>query len=136
MKEKKKLFCIEVSDILEPEQEDFVIEKVKGYLNKDSGELKDYFKTTDTLKVKKLSKEEANNLSRELSEVDVSINVYNTQEKKMKEESSRVKCPKCGHVLEYPEWRCPECYYEFPDYSFDSDLEKDEDNADSGKDNK
>jgi len=119
MKEKRKSFCVEISDILEPEQEDYIIEKVKRYLNKDYEEIKEYFKTTDTIKIKKLSEEEASNLNNELKELDVTTNVFNPQEKNEKKEASKIKCPKCGYVLDYPEWRCPECYYEFRDYKFE-----------------
>ena len=31
----------------------------------------------------------------------------------MKEEQLGTKCPRCGHEWREPDWRCPECYYEF-----------------------
>ncbi len=127
MPKKQRVFNVEVSDIYEPEQEDFVIEKVKGYIQKDYETLKEYFKSTDTIEVKRLSEEDAKSLSSQLKSIDVTVNIYNVQEKKVEEEKPLVKCPKCGYKLEYPDWRCPECYYEFPDYDFQGDEEEEED---------
>jgi len=31
-----------------------------------------------------------------------------------------IKCPQCGHIMNEPDWRCPNCYHEFDDYNFDS----------------
>ena len=58
MPAKKNVFCVEISDILDPEQEDNVIGIVKSYLNKDEETLKGYFEQTDTIEVKRLSEEE------------------------------------------------------------------------------
>jgi hypothetical protein len=37
-----------------------------------------------------------------------------------------VRCPKCGFTLEFADWRCPECFYEFPDFDFVGDEGEDE----------
>jgi len=70
-----------------------------------------------------------------LKSIDVTVNIYNVQEKKVEEEKPVVKCPKCGYKLEYSEWRCPECYYEFPDYDFQGDEEEEEDTEDTTTEN-
>ncbi len=116
MAERRKSYCVEISDIFDAEQEDFIIEKVRGFLRQSEEELREYFKTTDTIKVKKLSEEEAKKLVEEVKAVDVSVQVYDVDERRRETEAGAVRCPKCGYVLAFPDWRCPECYYEFPDY--------------------
>ena len=124
MPAKKNIYYVEVSDILEPEQEDPVIEIVKGHLNKDTETLKEYFEKTDTIEIKRLTKAEAQNLSERLKDIeDINVRIYDRDEKIEEKKSTVVKCPKCGLILEYPEWRCPECYYEFPEYDFADDDE-------------
>ena len=127
MPAKKNVLCVEISDILDQEQEDSVIEIVKGYLKKDEEELKDYFEQTDTIEVKRLSEEEVKKISDRLKTVkDISVKVYSLDEKKAEKESNVVRCPKCGFTLEFPDWRCPECFYEFPDFDFTGDEGTDE----------
>ena len=125
MAKKKDLYYVEITDILEPEQEDKVIEVIGSYMNKDYQELKDYFQQTDTIQVKKLSKEDAENIVSNLNGIEVITKVYSQKDKIKEAQSNVIRCPRCGHVLEYPDWRCPECYYEFPDYEYvdDDDLE-------------
>jgi hypothetical protein len=118
MPAKKNLFCVEISDILEPEQEENVIEKIISYVKEDRDDLKNYFEKTDTIEIKRISEEEANKLADSLQGMDLSIRIYNIIEKKEKKETTQIKCPKCRYVLDYPDWRCPECFYEFPDYEF------------------
>lgn len=115
---KKNVFCVEISDILEPEQEENVIEKIMSYVKEDRDALKNYFEKTDTIEIKRISEEEANKLADSLQGMDLSIRIYNISEKKEKKETTQIKCPKCGYVLDYPDWRCPECFYEYPDYEF------------------
>jgi lipopolysaccharide biosynthesis regulator YciM len=38
-------------------------------------------------------------------------------------EADKVRCPSCGFVLEFLDWRCPECYHEFSEYEFFGDDE-------------
>jgi rubrerythrin len=131
MPAKKKVFCVEISDILDPDQEDSVIEIVKGYLKKDNETLKDYFEQTDTIEVRRLSEEEVKKLSERLKSVnDISVKVYDLDEKKVEKESNVVRCPKCGFTLEFADWRCPECFYEFPDFELSGDEGEDEDEGD------
>jgi len=126
MAKKKDLYYVEITDIIEPEQEDKVIEVVGSYLNKEYQELKDYFQQTDTIQIKKLEKDEAENIVEKLVGLDVVTKIYSQKEKLKEAQSGMIKCPRCGYVLEYPDWRCPECYYEFPDYEYvdDDDLEE------------
>ena len=136
---KKNIYYVEVSDILEPEQEDPVIEIVKGHLNKDTETLKEYFEKTDTIEIKRLTKAEAQNLSERLKDIeDINVRIYDRDEKIEEKKSTVVKCSKCGFILEYPEWRCPECYYEFPEYDFAADDDEedtdDEETADDEED--
>lgn len=121
MSKKEDIYNLEVSDILESEQEDFVIEKIQGYVNKDYETLKDYFKATDTIEVKKLSESQAKTLSDQLRACGVATKVYRIHEKRQKKEASIIVCPRCRCVLDFRDWRCPECYYEFPDYAFEDD---------------
>ena len=127
MPAKKNVFCVEISDILDPEQEDNVIGIVKSYLNKDEETLKGYFEQTDTIEVKRLSEEEVNKLQGRLKSIkDISVKVYSLDEKKAEKESTVVRCPKCGFRLEFADWRCPECFYEFPDFEFSGDEDEGE----------
>ncbi|HEB33379.1 MAG TPA: hypothetical protein ENI15_21275 [Spirochaetes bacterium] len=124
---KKKVFCVEISDILDPDQEDSVIEIVKGYLKKDEEELKDYFDQTDTIEVKRLSEDEVKKISSSLESIkDISVKVFNIDEKKVEKESTVVKCPKCGFILEFADWRCPECFHEFPDFELSGEDDEEE----------
>jgi len=125
MAKKKDLYYVEITDIIEPEQEDKVIEVVSSYVKKDYQELKDYFQQTDTLQVKKLSKEDAEGIVSKLDGIEVITKIYSHEDKIKEAQSNKIRCPRCGYVLEYPDWRCPECYYEFPDYEYvdDDDLE-------------
>jgi hypothetical protein len=126
MPAKKNVYCIEVSDIFESEQEDFVIETIKPYIKEDRDALKEYFTKTDTIEVKRLEKEVAEKLKTTLAEKDLSVRIYNIEDKKEEQAASQIRCPKCGHILEFPDWRCPECYYEFPDYELRGDEEEEE----------
>jgi rubrerythrin len=116
MPAKKNVYCLEVSDIFESEQEDFVIETIKPYIKEDRDALKEYFEKTDTIEVKRLEKEEAEKLKATLIGKDLVVRMYNIEEKKEEQTAAQVRCPKCGYILEFSDWRCPECYYEFPDY--------------------
>ena len=125
MAKKKDLYYVEITDIIEPEQEDKVIEVVNSYVKKGYQEMKDYFQQTDTLQVKKLSKEDAEGIVSKLDGIEVITKIYSHEDKIKEAQSNKIRCPRCGYVLEYPDWRCPECYYEFPDYEYvdDDDLE-------------
>ncbi len=123
MPTKKNVYCLEISDIFEAEQEDFVIETIKPYMKEDREALKEYFEKTDTIEVKRLEKEEAEKLKATLAEEDLTVRIYNVKEKKEEQAAAKIRCPKCGHILEFPDWRCPECYYEFPDYELGEDEE-------------
>jgi len=126
MPKKKENYCVEISDILEPEQEDRVIEIVGTYLNKDYDALKAHFQSTDTVEVRRISKEKAHAIETQCNELELTTRIYSIDEKKKESEAHRVRCPRCGAILEYPDWRCPECYYEFPDYTFVGDDEEEE----------
>jgi tRNA(Ile2) C34 agmatinyltransferase TiaS len=121
MAQKKNSFGVEISDIYEEEQEDFVIENVASFVKQNREELKEHFKTTDTLNVKRITEEDARKLVSELDGKDLSLKVYNIEQKKKEKEENQIRCPKCNTVLESLEWRCPECYYEFPEYEFHGD---------------
>jgi len=125
MAKKKDLYYVEITDIIEPEQKDKVIEVVNSYVKKGYQEMKDYFQQTDTLQVKKLSKEDAEGIVSKLDGIEVITKIYSHEDKIKEAQSNKIRCPRCGYVLEYPDWRCPECYYEFPDYEYvdDDDLE-------------
>jgi hypothetical protein len=110
-----------ISDIIEPEQEEKVIEAVDGIVKKEREELKEYFMRTDTIVLEDLSKDEAERLVKKLKETGVSVEVSSYGE--AGEAGSRsVRCPQCGCAVEGGEWRCPECYFEFPDYEFQEDA--------------
>jgi rubrerythrin len=128
MPENKNNYSIEITEIYEPEQEDFVIENVKGILKKNYEELKNYFKETDSIKVKKLTEEQAKALSQKLESVEVKVEITGEKNKKKVDKPPVIKCPKCGSKLEYLDWRCPECFYEFPEYDF-----KDEDELEASE---
>ena len=125
-------YSIEISEIYEEEQEDFVIEKVKGLLKKNKEELKAYFNETDTLVIKKLSKSDAEKLAKEFDSIEVKVEVKSGKEKKKVEKEPEIRCSKCGAKLEFKEWRCPECLYEFPDYEFLDETSSDEGSSDQG----
>lgn len=124
MAEKKKKFNVEITDIFEPEQEDAVINRIRGYMKENDEELKEYFKSTDTVVVKRLYGDEAQKLTEGLKGIDVTVSMFDVKEKRKEEEDTRVKCPHCGHMLEFQDWRCSECYYEFPNYTFTNDSDE------------
>jgi protein-arginine kinase activator protein McsA len=126
MQVKDDLYTIQISEVYDTGQEDFVIEKIKGYLKKDTAELKSHFKETDTVVVKKLSKDDANSLAKELETIDVKVEILGGKPKKKQEDKKEIRCPKCGAKLEYQDWRCPEFYYEFPDYEYLDETSEDE----------
>ena len=66
MAQTKPSFNVEISDIFDEDQEDLVIEKVSSYVKKSVEELKEYFQSTDTIEVRRISKDEAESLCREL----------------------------------------------------------------------
>ena len=120
-------YSIEISEVYGEEQEDLVIEKVKGLLKKEKQELKSYFKETDSLEIKKLSRAQAQKLIKELESIDVKVEMKRGKQKQKKEKQEEIRCPKCGFRLEFEDWRCPECFYEFPDYEYlDEDTSQDE----------
>jgi tRNA(Ile2) C34 agmatinyltransferase TiaS len=125
MAQKKNSFSVEISDIYEEEQEDFVIEKVVSFVKQNREELKEHFKTTDTIEVKRIAEEDAQKLCTELEGKDLSVKMYNVDQKKQEKEANQIRCPKCNTVLESLEWRCPECYYEFPEYEYQGDDDAD-----------
>ncbi len=126
MAKKEKQYSVEITDIFESEQEETVIERAGKYVRQTDEELRELFQTTDTLIVKRLAEDEAKKLVESLDGIDLTVRMYAADEKSKKQETGAVKCPKCGFVLEYPEWRCPECYYEFPDYELEGDEEPEE----------
>jgi Zn finger protein HypA/HybF involved in hydrogenase expression len=121
-KEKDERFSVEISEVYDPDQEDRVIEKIKGYMKEKAEELKEYFTETDTIEVKKLSEANAKKLAAALEGVDVKVLVLSGKksEKKAKE-TEKIRCPKCHALLEFLDWRCPECYYEFPEYEYEDE---------------
>lgn len=121
MAQKKNSFSVEISDIYDEEQEDFVIEKVVSFVKQDREELKEHFKTTDTIEVKRIAEEDAQKLCKELEGKDLSVKMFSIDQKKQEKEANQIRCPKCNTVLESLEWRCPECYFEFPEYEFQGD---------------
>jgi len=125
MAQKKSSFCVEISDILDEEQEDFVIEKLASFVKQNREELKEHFMTTDTIDVRRLTEEDAKKLCTELEGKELSVKMYDIQQKSLEKELNQIRCPKCNTVLETLEWRCPECYYEFPEYDFMGDDEED-----------
>ena len=125
MAQKKNNFCVEISDIFEEDQEDFVIEKVVSFVKQNREELKEHFKTTDTIDVRRLTEEDAKKLCTELEGKELSVKMTDIQQKKQEKEDNQVRCPKCNTALETLDWRCPECYYEFPEYEFVGDDDED-----------
>jgi lipopolysaccharide biosynthesis regulator YciM len=126
MAQKKNSFCVEISDIFDEEQEDFVIEKVASFVKQNREELKEHFQTTDTIDVRRLTEEDAKKLCAELEGKDLSLKMSDIQQKKQEKEENQIRCPKCKTALETLDWRCPECYYEFPEYEFVGDDDEDE----------
>jgi rubrerythrin len=116
---KKKNYCVRISEILQPDQEQFVMERLAAHIKKDAKEWEDYFRGTDTVEIKRLSEEEAASLAATLEGNELEVSVYRLSEKAAENESVKLKCPRCGYAMEYPDWRCPECFYEFPEYDFD-----------------
>jgi lipopolysaccharide biosynthesis regulator YciM len=121
-KEKDERFTVEISEVYDPDQEEFVIEKIKGYMKKEAEELKEYFTETDTIVVKRLSEADAKKLAAGLESVDVKVLVLSGKKAKENEETTeKIRCPKCHATLEFLDWRCPECYYEFPEYDYEDE---------------
>jgi lipopolysaccharide biosynthesis regulator YciM len=121
MAQKKPSYNVEISDIFDDDQEDLVVEKVSPFMKESSEELKEQFKVTDTVLVRRISKEDAEKLCQELEGKELSVKMYDVIQRKVAREAEKTRCPKCGTVLEVLEWRCPECYYEFPEYEFMGD---------------
>lgn len=120
-------YSVEISDIFEPEQEDFVIELIKDYMDKDYESLKKYFEETDTITVSSLTEEKAREIVERAEALELSARIISLDEEVEKEKGSeKVVCPRCGFVLEFLDWRCPECYYEFPEYKMKGDEELEE----------
>ena len=119
-------YSVEISEIYEEEQEDIVIDKVQGLVKKKKEQLKEYFKETDTLVVKKLSKSDAEKLAKEFEGKDVKVEVISGKAKKKAEKEPEIRCPKCGFKLEYKDWRCPECLHELPQYEFTDETSYDD----------
>ena len=126
MAQTKPSFNVEISDIFDEDQEDLVIEKVSSYVKQSVEELKEYFQSTDTIEVRRISKEEAESLCRELEGKELSVRMFDVKKRQKEHEAEQIRCPKCRTVLESMEWRCPECYYEFPEYEFVGDAEDDD----------
>ena len=122
MAKNKPGFNVEISDIFDDEQEDYVIEKVGERVRQSAEELKEYFKTTDSIEIKRLSEEEAKALCDALDGHDLNVRMYDVAQKQVEREDEKIRCPKCGAVMEALEWRCPECYHEFPEYDFQDDT--------------
>lgn len=120
-------YSVEISDIFEPDQEDFVIELIKDFIDKDYDSLKKYFEETDTITVSSLSEKDAQDIVKKAESLDLTARIISGEEEQVEEEESeKVVCPRCGFVLEFLDWRCPECYYEFPEYKMKGDDELEE----------
>jgi tRNA(Ile2) C34 agmatinyltransferase TiaS len=124
MAQKKATFNVEISDIFEDGQEDFVIGKVVPFLKESAEELKEHFKTTDTVEVRRISEEEAKRLCSELEGKDLAVRMYTVGERQKERVAEKIRCPKCKAVLDSLDWRCPECYYEFSEYEFRGDEDE------------
>ena len=125
MKEKK--FSLEISDVFEPGQETAVIEAVKDHVKKSGDQLAEYFRSTDSIEVGALSEGEANALRERLEGCGVTVRVRGpgAASEAADEEGGQtsVTCPQCGTALEALDWRCPECFYEFPEYEYRDEVE-------------
>jgi len=122
MPAKDDRFSVEISEVYDTDQEDCVIEKIKGYVKKEAKELKEHFSETDTIVVKKLSEGESKKLAGELEGINVKVQVLSGKKRDKKaKETEKIRCPKCGAVLEFLDWRCPECFYEFPEYEYEDE---------------
>ena len=73
MPAKDDRFSVEISEVYDPDQEDVVIEKIKGYVKKETEELKAHFSETDTIVVKKLSEGESKKLAGDLEGFNVKV---------------------------------------------------------------
>jgi tRNA(Ile2) C34 agmatinyltransferase TiaS len=124
---KEKTFSLEISDVIEPEQEAAVIEAVKEYVRKDQDELREYFRTTDTIEVCGLDEDEARALQGRLERCKVTLSLRRRGVSQGvaadSGEQASVTCPRCGTRLESLDWRCPECFYEFPEYDYRDEVE-------------
>jgi rubrerythrin len=121
---------LEISDIIEPEQEEVVIRQLVGVVDEDEEKLREHFRTTDTYVVQNLSKTQARSLTAALKDQDLSIRTIDPIDVESKPDQERVRCPNCGFVLEFADWRCPECYYEFTDYEFSGEDDLSDDQSD------
>jgi lipopolysaccharide biosynthesis regulator YciM len=124
MAQKKNTFNVEISDIFDEEQEEFVIQKVLPFLKQSAEELREQFKTTDTVEVRRMSEEEAKKLCSELEGRDLTVKMSDIKKRQTERAAEQIRCPKCGAVLEMLDWRCPECYHEFPEYEFVGDEDE------------
>jgi hypothetical protein len=125
MKEKK--FNLEISDVIEPEQETAVIEAVREYVKKNKDELTEYFRSTDAIEIGGISEGEAQSLRERLERCGVTVSIREPRagQGAAEEEGGKtsVTCPQCGAALEELDWRCPECFYEFPEYEYKDEVE-------------
>jgi hypothetical protein len=118
----EKRFILEISDVIEPEQEAAVIEAVKGHVAKTGEELSDYFKATDAIEIGGLLEAEVFDLREKLKAAGVTVRLggAGVEAEGADEEPAveSVTCPRCGARLESLDWRCPDCFYEFPEYEY------------------
>lgn len=119
----RKTLHLEISDIIEPEQEEAVIREVADLVAENEEQLREHFRTTDTFVVKKLTPDQARALAEALKKHDLAVRTIDPRKQEPLGDQERVRCPRCGHVLEFADWRCPECYHEFEDYRFDEGQE-------------
>jgi len=118
----RKTLHLEISDIMEPEQEDAVIRALEG-MGRSGEELRERFRTTDTCVVKDLSPDTARALADDLRAHGLEVRTIDPRKQESPPDPGSARCPRCGHLLEFADWRCPECYYEFEDYRFEDDQE-------------
>ncbi len=119
---KDTLLTLEISDVFEPKQEAAVIEAVKDRAGKTGAELSAHFKATDSITVGGLTEAEADAIRRELEPLGVTVRARGTGAEARDEDGEpkreAVACPRCGSILETLDWRCPECFYEYPEYEY------------------
>jgi rubrerythrin len=123
----EKKFCLRITDVIEPEQEAAVIEAVKDYVRKSNDELRAYFRATDSIEVGGLEEREAVSIREKLERWNVTMRIRGSDEgggdAAASRERAQVICPRCGTRLESLDWRCPECFYEFPEYEYRDEAE-------------
>jgi hypothetical protein len=119
---KENSVTLEISDVLKREQEEAVIEAVRDRAGKTGAELSEYFKATDSITVEGLPEAEAAAIRGRLEPLGVTVRARGpgTEAPGPDDEAKReaVACPRCGCVLESLDWRCPDCFYEFPEYEY------------------